>query len=128
MVKRSLTEIAKWLNSEGSDPHLFSVTVEGVSTDTRTLKEGNLYIPLIGERFNGHQFVNAAIDKGASAILWQKNEPNPPTKIPLILVEDTLQALQQLAKIYLQQLDIKVVGITGSNGKTTTKDMVSTVL
>nr|WP_275695662.1 UDP-N-acetylmuramoyl-tripeptide--D-alanyl-D-alanine ligase [Fredinandcohnia sp. SECRCQ15] len=102
--------------------------IEGVSIDTRTIQSGNLYIPIVGETFNGHEFVETAIDNGASAVLWGMNESNPPKGIPVIYVEDTLVALQNLAKNYRDELSIKVVGITGSNGKTTTKDMVTAVL
>ena len=66
--------------------------------------------------------------KTERSLLWNKDEENPPTDISVILVDDTLEALQQLAKSYRHELDIKVVGITGSNGKTTAKDMVKAVL
>jgi UDP-N-acetylmuramoyl-tripeptide--D-alanyl-D-alanine ligase len=105
-----------------------SLPIQGVSKDTRTLQAGNLYVPLIGESFDGHQFLEDAIAKGASASLWQKDHELPPSSIPLILVDDTLAALQQLAKSYRSELDVRIVGITGSNGKTTTKDMTAAVL
>lgn len=103
-------------------------TIQGVCIDTRKLEKGNLFVPFIGERMDGHQFVEEAIEQGAAAALWQKNVPNPPTHLPILIVEDTLVALQQLAKSYRNQLNLKVIGITGSNGKTTTKDMVANLL
>ncbi|MFC0472633.1 UDP-N-acetylmuramoyl-tripeptide--D-alanyl-D-alanine ligase [Halalkalibacter kiskunsagensis] len=128
MIKRTFKEIAAWVSGEAVGLGVTPVEVVGVSTDTRTIQEGNLYIPLVGENFNGHDFVRAAVEDGAVGALWQKNQPNPPADIPLIYVEDTLLALQDLAKNYLESLSAKVVGITGSNGKTTTKDMVTSVL
>src|SRR5699024_4354780 len=102
--------------------------ITGVSTDTRTLAAGNLFVPLIGENYDGHQYVTDAIQAGAVASLWQRNVPNPPADVPLIIVDNSLEALQQLAKKYLQQHPAKVIGITGSNGKTTTKDLIASVL
>ncbi len=128
MIKRKLNEVAAWVNGELRELSANQIEISGVSIDTRTVNEGNLFIPIIGEKFNGHEFVVQAIDKGARATLWQKNQPNPPQEFPLIYVDDTLVALQQLAKHYRDSLSIKVVGITGSNGKTTTKDMVTSVL
>ena len=84
-------------------------------------------MPLDGER-DGHDFVDSAIANGASATLWKKGHPNKPKKIPVIEVEDPLTALQDLAQYYLKKVNPIVVGITGSNGKTTTKDMVAAVL
>ncbi|MFC0562110.1 UDP-N-acetylmuramoyl-tripeptide--D-alanyl-D-alanine ligase [Halalkalibacter alkalisediminis] len=128
MIKRKFKEISTWVNGEIVDQGFTNTEIAGVSTDTRTIREGNLYIPLVGENFNGHDFVSAAVENGASGALWQKNQPTPPADIPLIYVENTLLALQDLAQNYLASLPAKVIGITGSNGKTTTKDMVTSVL
>lgn len=128
MIIKSFNTIVGWVNGETTAEEVSPMEVAGVSTDTRTIQKGNLYVPLVGENFNGHDFVEAAISNGASGTLWQKNQPNPPTDVPLIYVEDTLLALQSLAKNYLASLSTKVIGITGSNGKTTTKDMVTSVL
>ncbi|GAE36606.1 UDP-N-acetylmuramoyl-tripeptide--D-alanyl-D-alanine ligase [Halalkalibacter akibai] len=128
MIKRTFYDIAAWVSGKAVNLSDNSVKVAGVSTDTRTIQAGNLYIPLVGENFNGHDFVEVAIENGAAGAFWQKNQPNPPVDLPLIYVEDTLLALQNLAKNYLASLTVKVVGVTGSNGKTTTKDMVTSVL
>ncbi|PTX51239.1 UDP-N-acetylmuramoyl-tripeptide--D-alanyl-D-alanine ligase [Melghirimyces profundicolus] len=104
-----------------------TLLVDGVSTDTRTLKENQLYIPLKGERFDGHDFLDAAAEKGAAAALWSKDLPEHPP-IPLLQVENTLTALQELAAACRRESGVKVVGITGSNGKTTTKDLTGAVL
>ncbi|MDG5785910.1 UDP-N-acetylmuramoyl-tripeptide--D-alanyl-D-alanine ligase [Evansella sp. AB-P1] len=128
MINKKFTDIAPWVNGEVVNLKDTNMEVKGVSTDTRTIQKGNLYIPIVGENFNGHDFVNVAVENGAVGALWQKNQPSPPEDVPLLYVEDTLLALQNLGKSYLETLPAKVVGITGSNGKTTTKDMVSSVL
>ncbi|WP_028549281.1 UDP-N-acetylmuramoyl-tripeptide--D-alanyl-D-alanine ligase [Paenibacillus sp. UNC451MF] len=127
MIKRTLKQLADMAGGtlvHGDD----NLLIQGVSKDTRTLQEGNLYVPLIGESFDGHQFVEDAVSKGAAASLWQSDHENRPSGVPLILVDDTLVALQQLAKAYRSQLSVRIIGITGSNGKTTTKDMTASVL
>jgi UDP-N-acetylmuramoyl-tripeptide--D-alanyl-D-alanine ligase len=104
------------------------IRIAGVSTDTRSIQSGNLFIPLIGDNFDGHDYASNAYKSGAAAVLWQFDHPNPPEDMPIIQVQDTLLALQQLAKAYRQELPVRVIGITGSNGKTTTKDLVASVL
>lgn len=128
MIKKTLREIEKMSQGNYLKEEYRDILIEGVSTDTRTIKNGQLFIPLIGEFFNGHEFIEKAIDNGAGASLWSKNQPIPDIDFPFILVEDTLLALQQLARDYREQLDIKIVGITGSNGKTSTKDILDALL
>lgn len=101
------------------------ITVFGVSTDTRTIKEGDLFIALVGEKFDGHDYISVAEENGAAALVCSREVK---TSLPVIMVEDTLKALQQIAAYYRSTLNIKVVGITGSNGKTTTRNMTATVL
>lgn len=100
--------------------------IAGVSFDTRTLTKGNLFIPLTADR-NGHDFIQTAMDKGAAATFWSDPIENAPKDIAVIQVDDTLKAFQSFAKYYLKKVSPKVIGITGSNGKTTTKDMVAAV-
>jgi len=103
--------------------------VTRINTDSRNVSKGDLFVPLIGTHFDGHSFVQTAADKGASLSLWQKNKAIPEQlAIPIIIVPDTLLALQQLAKCYREKINPIVIGITGSNGKTTTKDLISSVL
>ena len=128
MIKRNLKDIEKMAQGLELKKEYGEIFIEGVSTDSRQIKKGQLFIPLIGENFNGHKFIEKAIEKGASAALWCKDEPIPDFDFPFILVENTLIALQQLAKNYRNQLDVKVIGITGSNGKTSTKDILASIL
>ncbi|MFS0691091.1 UDP-N-acetylmuramoyl-tripeptide--D-alanyl-D-alanine ligase [Sporosarcina sp. 179-K 8C2 HS] len=125
-MKRLLTVLAEWLQAEGQ--LMDDVLVSGVSIDTRTLKEGDLFIPFRGEQVNGHTYVRQAIEKGAAASLWMKDEPGAPSDIPLIFVDDPELALQHLARAYREELACKFIGITGSNGKTSTKDLIASVL
>lgn len=105
-----------------------NLEIHGVSINSREDLKGKLFIPIKGDRFNGHEFVDDAFEKGAVASLWEKNEHNPPKGVPLILVENTVDAIGLLSKAYRNELNVKVVGVTGSNGKTSTKDMVYAVL
>ncbi len=99
--------------------------VTGFSTDTRTIKKGDIFIALTGKNFDGHDFISVAIKKGASAVICSKK---PNLNIMILLVENTLKAYQDLASLYRSKLDIPVIAITGSNGKTTTKNMLATIL
>ena len=99
-----------------------------VDTDSRTIHEDSLFIPLVGEKFNGHVYLEQALIAGAAGCLTHE----PVNKLLpgkfYIHVEDTMTALGDLARYYRSQFDIRVVGVTGSVGKTTTKDMVASVL
>ncbi|MDB4697991.1 UDP-N-acetylmuramoyl-tripeptide--D-alanyl-D-alanine ligase [Akkermansiaceae bacterium] len=99
----------------------------GVSTDTRCLPAGAMFFALKGENFDAHHFLAEAVEAGAGALVLQ-DDSDLPEGIPVILVNDTLKALQALAKWYRGELGIPVVAITGSNGKTSTKDYTHSVL
>ena len=120
-----LAEIAKALGieCEGND----QLIVTSVAFDSRKITDGGLFVPLEGER-DGHDFVASAINNGCVATLWKKGHPNKPTNIAVLEVDDPLTAMQDLARHYLRKVNPSIVGITGSNGKTTTKDMVAAVL
>ena len=125
-MKRTVKQLADWLQvTTYQQP---TVEVTGVTIDTRTVKEGDLFVPFRGERSNGHDYVQQAMDAGASAVLWQADEPNPPAHIPLIIVQDTEVALQELARQYRLVHQATFIGITGSNGKTSSKDIVAGLL
>ncbi|WP_233554226.1 UDP-N-acetylmuramoyl-tripeptide--D-alanyl-D-alanine ligase [[Eubacterium] hominis] len=125
---RSIDAIIRMLDADYIENADIEEKVYGVCIDSRKVVEGNLYIPIHGVNNNGHDYVRQAIDNGAKAVLWERNEPNPPQDVVVILVEDTTAALQKLAESYRHQLDMKVIGITGSNGKTSTKDILAGIL
>lgn len=127
MINRSLREIQTMVKGFGLDSTFDSMNIIGVSIDSRTLQAGNLYIPII-RIDNGHKYAKEALEKGAVAMLWQKDQPNPPERVPIIYVENTLLALQNLAIAYRNELNVKIIGVTGSNGKTTTKDMIYSIV
>src|ERR1041385_2569181 len=106
-----------------------SVVISKISSDSRTIKPGELFVALHGENFEGHNFVEAAAKAGASGALvehqWTGNVPN---NFALLRVADTLRAYQALAGNYRRSLALKVLAITGSNGKTSTKDFAASVL
>lgn len=128
MIRRKLKDIEKMAKGRDLKKEYQEILIEGVSIDTRTIKEGQLFIPIIGENFDGHCFIEKAIENGAKAALWNNNRPIPDIDFPFIIVEDTLLAIQNLAKAYRRQLKVKTIGITGSNGKTSTKDILASIL
>lgn len=128
MLKATLETIAKIVGGNLVTTSMKDVIVEGVSTDTRDIKLHNLFIPLVGAKYDGHTFAFDAIKKGAIATLWDKNHPTPYLDAGIIVVDDTLKAYQKLANSYLKATKSKVIGITGSNGKTGTKDILASIL
>ncbi|WP_053375495.1 UDP-N-acetylmuramoyl-tripeptide--D-alanyl-D-alanine ligase [Paenibacillus sp. FJAT-27812] len=129
MIKRTIKQIAEMSGARwnGSNKELM---ITGVTTDSRQAAAGQLFIPLVGEQFDGHAYLEQAVHNGAVAALWQKGRevPESMSDVPLLIVGDTLVALQRLASAYRSELVVRVVGITGSNGKTTTKDMTAAIL
>lgn len=128
MNRTTLDQIAQWAggrlergNAEDS--------VERVSTDSRTIKTGELFVALRGENFDGHNFVEQTAEQGAAGAVvdpgWKGSLPN---KFAIIRVADTLVGYQKVAANYRRALPLKVLAITGSNGKTSTKDFAAAVL
>ena len=118
----SLNEIVEVLEAEliGTD-----ATFDNVSTDTRKVRKGDLFVALKGENFDGADFVIDAAEKGAvAAIVERKVE----SSIPLLIVKDARIALGKLASFWLGRFDIPIIAVTGSNGKTTTKEMLAGIL
>lgn len=104
-----------------------NVSFTGVSTDSRTILPGQLFFALSGENYDGHHYVSQAVSRGAAAAVVSKISDDYKL-LPLILVDDSLQALQQLAKAYRGLFPIPLVAITGSVGKTTTKEILARCL
>ncbi len=106
-----------------------AAAVDKVSTDSRTIKRGDLFVALRGENFDGHNFVEAVAATGAAGAIVDSNwKGTVPQTFAIIRAKDTLVAYQQLAANYRKSLKLNVVAITGSNGKTSTKDFAAAVL
>ncbi|HKP92338.1 MAG TPA: UDP-N-acetylmuramoyl-tripeptide--D-alanyl-D-alanine ligase, partial [Chthoniobacterales bacterium] len=128
MESLTLSQIAEFAGGSISagDPR---TTVSRVSTDSRTLQGGDLFVPLRGANFDGHKFVAQAAERGATgAMVEEKWKGDAPPGFALIRVADTLAGYQSLAANYRASLSLKVIAITGSNGKTSTKDFVAAAL
>jgi len=119
-----LSQVARAVNGRPSRP-LGSETVTGVSTDTRSIRAGDLFFALRGASFDAHNFLDQAFEKGALAAIVDREVPSPGLTIA---VGDTLEALGTLAAAYRMTLGARVIGVAGSNGKTTTKEMIAHVL
>jgi UDP-N-acetylmuramoyl-tripeptide--D-alanyl-D-alanine ligase len=109
-----------------------SVPFDGVSTDSRTIAAGSLFVPLAGPRFDGHDYIGQAAGSGAAGVLIQKGREGLLKKLPsgvaAVSVTDTLMALGDLARFWRARFEIPVIAITGSSGKTTTKEMAAAIL
>ena len=101
--------------------------INGISTNSREIHEGELFIPLVGDKFDGHEFIKAAFELGAAAVLTQKDTELFIDKT-IIRVEDTKKALGDIARYYKEKHNVPTVAVTGSVGKTTTKDMLYSVV
>lgn len=105
-----------------------SALFSGITTDTRHLEPGQLFLALRGEKFDGHDFAGVAVEKGAIAAIVDYRAGSHLDGIPQLQVEDTLQAYQKIARWWRDQFDSPVIAITGSVGKTTTKELIAAVL
>ncbi len=122
MIKMSLAELTRML---GCPPTALDNTFQGVSIDSRTLLPGNLFIAIKGEQFDGHDFIANAVQKGATAALVSRQMD---VSIPQIQVPDTLEALGKLSLHWRERFHLPIIGVTGSNGKTTLKNMIASIL
>lgn len=122
MMSMPLSQAAQVLDARqlGAD-----VTFTGISTDTRTLSRGNLFVALTGPNFNGHDYLEQARERGAAAAAVTEVTTD---SLPLLQVDDTRMALGQLAAWWRAQFAIPVLAVTGSNGKTTVKEMLAAIL
>jgi UDP-N-acetylmuramoyl-tripeptide--D-alanyl-D-alanine ligase len=120
-----LAQFAEALRQDGDG----SQQITNLNTDSRTTRPGDLFVALRGDHFDGHQFIGQAIDRGAAGALVEKNWTGKVAPgFALLRVADTLAAYQQIAAHYRRSLGLKVIAITGSNGKTSTKDFTASVL
>ncbi|HFE52792.1 MAG TPA: UDP-N-acetylmuramoyl-tripeptide--D-alanyl-D-alanine ligase, partial [Bacteroidetes bacterium] len=122
-----LPEVFQWLGEPGETGRRF----QGVSTDSRKIQKGELFVAIRGDRFDGHDFVKQALDRGAVAAVvdraWLAKESRT-NGLPLLAAEDTLQALKALARFHRQHFDLPVLALTGTVGKTTAKELIAAVL
>lgn len=128
-MKWTLQQIANWTNGKIISEK--TTEFSEIGTDTRTNLTGQVFIALKGDAFDAHNYLKQAAEKGAAALLIHTLTPEAEAlkdKVSIILVEDTLKALQNFASGYRQTLKCKVLGITGSNGKTTTKEFTAQIL
>ncbi|MGX5628745.1 UDP-N-acetylmuramoyl-tripeptide--D-alanyl-D-alanine ligase [Bacillus thuringiensis] len=127
MIQLQLNKLEEIVNGEGLQESFHYIEMQGVCIDSKKITKGNLFVPIIRVK-DGHDYVKEAMEKGAAASLWKKSYGDPPKGIPIIFVDDTLLALQKIARYYRKTSNVKVIGITGSNGKTMVKDIISTIL
>lgn len=106
------------------------IEIDNITIDSRTVTAGSLFVPIVGQKVDGHTFLAQVYENGAVCALTQREltEEEKACQKPYIKVESTLQAIKDIAAFYRKQLSVKVVGITGSVGKTSTKEMISAVL
>ncbi len=126
MIPVRLSEIARVTEGKVLSGNI-NAEITDITTDSRKVTDGSLFIPLVGERFDGHDFIKKAIDSGAVATITAKDTDSFEDKV-VIRVDDTMAALRKIAEYYRGLFNIPVVGLTGSVGKTTTKEMVAQVL
>ncbi|MBO5749667.1 MAG: UDP-N-acetylmuramoyl-tripeptide--D-alanyl-D-alanine ligase, partial [Bacteroidaceae bacterium] len=99
-----------------------------ITTDSRDVPQGSIFFALKGENFNGNAYAEAALEKGAAFAIIDEQEYTEAGNERLIVVEDVLSTLQQLAQLHRTSLGTTIIGITGTNGKTTTKELIAAVL
>lgn len=126
-MKMKLAEVAKAINAQNDIEQWQDVELTSVSFDSRHLESNALFVPLQGNQ-DGHKFVASAFANGAGATLWASDHEVTDHDHPLLVVDDPLKALQRLSAYYLRKINPIVVAVTGSNGKTTTKDMIASIL
>ena len=123
MSKLSLNTLAEVLQI--NKPNI-DADFHGVSIDSRTIRQNNLFFALQGENFDGHNFVVETQKKGAAAAVVQHSVSH--SDLPCLIVPNTQKALGQLAAFWRDQFYLPLIGVTGSNGKTTTKNMIAAIL
>src|SRR5712691_10697409 len=126
-MKLTLAKVAEFIAAAGEYPR--DAMVQGYSIDSRTVRSGELFFAVKGERLDGHDFVAVALERGAAAAVVRKDQlERYAGKAQLLVVDDTLVALQRLATAVRKLWGRPLIGVTGSAGKTTTKEAIAHVL
>lgn len=134
MLEVKLSELKRVVNGETAESsHAEDIVLQGISIDSRKVAPNNVFVAIPGERFDGHSFIGDAVSKGVKTVVIDREKKDIVTpevygKSAVIMVSDTKKALRELALWYRNKFKLSVVGITGTNGKTTTKDMIARVL
>lgn len=123
MGKLTLRQAAAWCHGE-TRPEYAEHSFSGVTYDTRELRPGQLFVAIAGEKRDGHDYAQKAMEAGAAAVLGQRFLED----VPMVVAENSVRALGDIARAYRNRTQAKVIGITGSVGKTTTKEMIAAVL
>jgi UDP-N-acetylmuramoyl-tripeptide--D-alanyl-D-alanine ligase len=121
-------QIAEAVGARAPSPELAELRVSGIATDSRALPSASLFIALEGANFDGHHFIDAAVAAGAVAVLCRKGRAEPRKGVAFIEVADTQRALGDLAAWHRRRFDVPIIAVTGSNGKTTTKEILRGIL
>jgi UDP-N-acetylmuramoyl-tripeptide--D-alanyl-D-alanine ligase len=121
-MKSSLTDLAPWISHSLQSGE---AEFEGVATDSRKVVPGNLFIALHGEHFDAHNFIDEVVTHGAAAVLVERL---PNAAVPALIVSDTRIALGEIARFWRGRFTMPLIGVTGSNGKTTVKEMIAAIL
>lgn len=124
MIKISINRLADLIGSLSQEQSI----IEGVAVDSRLVEPGNAFFALEGENTDGHLFIGDAVQKGASVIIAKQTYAGCDFGVPLIRVESVLDALQQFTKKILEEKKVQIIAVTGSVGKTTTKDFIAQLL
>ncbi|WP_034296747.1 UDP-N-acetylmuramoyl-tripeptide--D-alanyl-D-alanine ligase [Herbaspirillum sp. RV1423] len=125
-MQATLEQLQQWLDGASVYNAHGELTVRGVATDSRAVAAGSLFVALRGERFDAHDFLDAVAAQGAAAVVVERVPAG--LTIPAIVVPDTRVALGQIARHWRQQFKVPVIAVTGSNGKTTVKEMIASIL
>ena len=124
LTLRNLTKVCNGIWH--GDNALLDQEISAITTDSRKIEKDCLFVPIVGERVDAHRFIPDVMTKGALATLSERELPE--ADYAYIQVDASLQAVKDIAEFYLEQLQIPVVGITGSVGKTSTKEVIASVL
>jgi UDP-N-acetylmuramoyl-tripeptide--D-alanyl-D-alanine ligase len=125
-MKSSLADVQPWISGAALVADAANAEFEGVSTDSRSVSSNNLFVALRGERFDAHDFLNDVAAKGVAAVMVERVPSG--LRVPALVVPDTRAALGDMARHWRSRFSLPVIGVTGSNGKTTVKEMIASIL